>query len=461
MKLKDKYFLSIKGHIENNTDYYEENNKNYSINCELLLQKSIKTIKIGHKIEIIEVYDDYVELLIDNEKQITLKPNETKFIVSKNQVSGNNENFKIDKEILYVELLEIDFSKINHLQNYKDYKVQIDENISKLKYLLSNQKSYFEIQKTLKTLLFKLTDSNYNNRIKNLNNIEAIDEIEKLMPYKEIIEETINCINLFKIENDKIIKAIITKKSFDIRDFKLLSDYLYHLAECRSSYDSIPFNILEDFLDVVLNSNEFESDYDYTLLNYYLTIIVSRHRYYFNHAYIAHRLAFNIKYISLEEFSKHELYNMMMAAGDLLLMQYKRKDAMECYYEASNIALANNDILNSAYALQKYYRINSQFPDNLKINPDINQINKTYKEHAPIVLSGINYKGLKIDEVEFTDKFVSNYKYVMMSVENEIDIVGDLHTPYQRWNLMQKYYLEMFDIAWKTPKQMNPKIMFD
>ena len=461
MKLKDKYFLSIKGHIENNTDYYEENNKNYSINCELLLQKSIKTIKIGHKIEIIEVYDDYVELLIDNEKQITLKPNETKFIVSKNQVSGNNENFKIDKEILYVELSEIDFSKLNHLQNYKDYKVQIDENISKLKYLLSNQKSYFEIQKTLKTLLFKLTDSNYNNRIKNLNNIEAIDEIEKLMPYKEIIEETINCINLFKIENDKIIKAIITKKSFDIRDFKLLSDYLYHLAECRSSYDSIPFNILEDFLDVVLNSNEFESDYDYTLLNYYLTIIVSRHRYYFNHAYIAHRLAFNIKYVSLEEFSKHELYNMMMAAGDLLLMQYKRKDAMECYYEASNIALANNDILNSAYALQKYYRINSQFPDNLKINPDINQINKTYKEHAPIVLSGINYKGLKIDEVEFTDKFVSNYKYVMMSVENEIDIVGDLHTPYQRWNLMQKYYLEMFDIAWKTPKQMNPKIMFD
>lgn len=461
MKLKDKYFLSIKGHIENNTDYYEENNKNYSINCELILQKSIKTIKIGHKIEIIEVYDDYVELLIDNEKHITLKPNETKFIVSKNQVSGNNENFKIDKEILYVELSEIDFSKLNHLQNYKDYKVQIDENISKLKYLLSNQKSYFEIQKTLKTLLFKLTDSNYNNRIKSLNNIEAINEIEKLIPYKEIIEETINCINLFKIENDKIIKAIITKKSFDIRDFKLLSDYLYHLAECRSSYDSIPFNILEDFLDVVLNSNEFESDYDYTLLNYYLTIIVSRHRYYFNHAYIAHRLAFNIKYISLEEFSKHELYNMMMAAGDLLLMQYKRKDAMECYYEASNIALENNDILNSAYALQKYYRINSQFPDNLKINPDINQINKTYKEHAPIVLSGINYKGLKIDEVEFTDKFVSNYKYVMMSVENEIDIVGDLHTPYQRWNLMQKYYLEMFDIVWKTPKQMNPKIMFD
>lgn len=461
MKLKDKYFLSIKGHIENNTEYYEENNKNYSINCELILQKSIKTIKIGHKIEIIEVYDDYVELLIDNEKQITLKPNETKFIVSKNQVSGNNENFKIDKEVLYVELSEIDFSKINHLQNYKDYKVQIDENISKLKYLLSNQKSYFEIQKTLKTLLFKLTDSNYNNKIKNLNNIEAIDEIEKLIPYKEIIEETINYINLFKIENDKIIKAIITKKSFDIRDFKLLSDYLYHLAECRSSYDSIPFNILEDFLDVVLNSNEFESDYDYTLLNYYLTIIVSRHRYYFNHAYIAHRLAFNIKYISLEEFSKHELYNMMMAAGDLLLMQYNRKNAMEYYYEASNIALANNDILNSAYALQKYYRINSQFPDNLKINPDINQINKTYKEHAPIVLSGINYKGLKIDEVEFTDKFVSNYKYVMMSVENEIDIVGDLHTPYQRWNLMQKYYLEMFDIVWKTPKQMNPKIMFD
>ena len=49
----------------------------------------------------------------------------------------------------------------------------------------------------------------------------------------------------------------------------------------------------------------------------------------------------------------------------------------------------------------------------------------------------------------------------MMAVEKEIDAVGDLHIPYHRWDLMQKYYKEKYDIDWKNPKQMNPRVMFD
>ena len=49
----------------------------------------------------------------------------------------------------------------------------------------------------------------------------------------------------------------------------------------------------------------------------------------------------------------------------------------------------------------------------------------------------------------------------MRLVEDEIDRVGDLHIPYQRWDLIEKYFLEEFNIKWKNPKIMNPRVMFD
>jgi len=463
MNIKDEFILNIRGHVENNTGYNEDYNSNYSIDSELELKIGNSICELGYKISINNIYDEYVELLINDDIKIELRPDEYKDIVSKNKVYGSNENFVIDKEVLFVCLKKVEIETIRHILEYKDYQVQIDENIKNIKFLLNYQYTYFDIQSELKIILFRLTDEKYLEKITNANNIAAIEERKKILPYLNIIRETIDNIDNFEKENKKIFESIIKKQFIDSRDFKVISKYLYNLAESSSSHDKIPFDSLEDFLDVILNNTKINSDYDYTLLHYYLIKIVSRHRYYFNHAYIAHRVSFNICYLSanLKKFSNLELCNMMLAAGDLFLMQYNRPDAMKCYKIASEKALKDKDLQNSAYALQKYYRINSQFPERLQQKVDVEQLVEIYKEYADIILSGMNYTCLKVDEVEFTDGFINNYKYVMMAVEEEIDKVGDLHIPYQRWNLMQKYYLEKYNIVWKNPKLMNPRVMFD
>lgn len=127
MIMKNKYVLNIKGHVENNNSYYEEYNSNYSINSELLLEESNAICKLGYKIKIHKVCDGYIELMINEQEVFELRPNETKYLISKDITTGRNENFKIDKELLYVELKEIDVSKIRHVLDYKDYGQQIDK----------------------------------------------------------------------------------------------------------------------------------------------------------------------------------------------------------------------------------------------------------------------------------------------------------------------------------------------
>mgnify|MGYP003291673711 CR=1 FL=1 len=461
MDIKDKYVLHIGGHVENNTSYYEEHNSNYSINTDLILEESKYVREMGYEIKVNKLYDDYVELSIDNERIINLKPEETQYIVSEDNTYGMNENFVIDKKLLFVELKEIDFDKIRHILNYQDYTKRIDENIIKIKSAINLPEIYFEIENTLQIYLFRLTDEGYLERLKVSKNVKALKERERLLPYLSIIKELISDINCFDAENKKIIDAIIKKGSLDTRDFNVLSCYLYNLAFSNCAQERIPFDMLEEFLDVVMENTVIKENYEYTLLHYYLVKIASRHRYYFNHAYLAYRVSFNVKYDMVEEATKQELYEMAMTAGDFLLMLYKREDAMECYYNASRIALEDNDLLNSAYAMEKYYRINSQFPESKRKYVDIEKIKKDYKKFAKIVISGVNYKGLKIDEVEFTDLFINNFPKVMALVEEEISLVGDLYLPYQRWDLMQKYYLEKYDLVWRNPKQMNPKVMFD
>ena len=121
----------------------------------------------------------------------------------------------------------------------------------------------------------------------------------------------------------------------------------------------------------------------------------------------------------------------------------------------------NNDLELSAYALMKYYKTNAYFPLEMKVSFDIEKIKQEYKEFSDIVISGINYRPLKVCEAELNPTFIDNYVFVMRKVEEEIDKVGDLHIPYQRWDLMQKIYLEKYNLDWKTPKQMNPRVMFD
>ena len=154
--MKNKYVLNIKGHVENNNSYYEEFNSNYSINSELLLEESNSICKLGYKIKVYKVCDGYIELMINDQEVFELRPNETKYLISKDITTGSNENFIIDKELLYVELKEIDVNEIRHVLDYKDYRQQIDNNIKNIKSIIPNKIMYFDIYNELKIFLFKI-----------------------------------------------------------------------------------------------------------------------------------------------------------------------------------------------------------------------------------------------------------------------------------------------------------------
>ena len=46
-------------------------------------------------------------------------------------------------------------------------------------------------------------------------------------------------------------------------------------------------------------------------------------------------------------------------------------------------------------------------------------------------------------------------------VEQEIDKVGDLHLSLQRWSIKKDILKKKYKINWRTPKEMNPRVMFD
>ena len=153
---------------------------------------------------------------------------------------------------------------------------------------------------------------------------------------------------------------------------------------------------------------------------------------------------------------------MIKVAGDYFLYMHNKEEAMDCFLKASDLALKAGNLETAAYNLGLYYRYYNMVPRVYKQPIDLDYINDTFKEYANLVISGIEYNGgLKVDKVEYTKEFIEAYPKVMSMVEAEIDKVGDLHIPYQRWDLMEKYLLEEFNIKWKNPKIMNPKVMFD
>ena len=99
-------------------------------------------------------------------------------------------------------------------------------------------------------------------------------------------------------------------------------------------------------------------------------------------------------------------------------------------------------------------------PEELRINPNIDAINEEYKDYANVVIQGINASVLNVDPIEFSEEFAEIFQEVMWKVEEEIDKEGDFHSAIQRWTIMEKYFEEM-GISWKTPKLMNPRVMFD
>ena len=74
-----------------------------------------------------------------------------------------------------------------HLDAYRDVTTEINEAIQKLDFMFGYQKTYFVVQRELKTAIFRLTDERFLERIKRENNKTLLCEVEKIAPYKDVI----------------------------------------------------------------------------------------------------------------------------------------------------------------------------------------------------------------------------------------------------------------------------------
>ena len=96
----------------------------------------------------------------------------------------------------------------------------------------------------------------------------------------------------------------------------------------------------------------------------------------------------------------------------------------------------------------------------LKGEVDLKSLINEFNEYMDIIVSAASYKPLKVDEIEFSESFIRYFPAVMNEVENKIKELGDLHHPYQRFELIKEAYAKR-NINWKTPKEMNPHVKFD
>ncbi len=345
-----------------------------------------------------------------------------------------------------------------HLDVYRDVTPAIDEAIEKLGFLIGCPRTYFSVQRDLKTALFRITDTRFLERIKRENNKAFLEEVAKATPYKDEILKLIDDIHVFEAENQKLLKAILQKGSIDGKELSVIFPYLYTLAMDTTAHDRIPVELVKFFGESTKEKCGGLSSDEYAIFCCLLIKIKAKGRYWFAYPGLADEL------VTVTE-SKGDIPPQNRAvfyteAAEYYAKACQRDKAMACFKGAAAAAKDSGDGEEYAYAMQKYYRLNRAFPKSMQVKPHEEEIKKEHGKYAATVLKGITEDGLKVDPVEFTPGFAEAFQRVMWKVEAEIDKVGDLHVGYQRWSLMEEYFAQM-GIKWRCPKLMNPNVMFD
>ena len=345
-----------------------------------------------------------------------------------------------------------------HIDAYRDVKPEIDAGMKKVKFLLGYQETYFAVQRDLKTALRRMTNEALIERMKAEKNTAFLDEIKKSTPHKATIEKLIGDIDVFEAENKKLLSAIIKNGKLDSKEFAVIYPYLYTLAEDNTSHDRIFPELILFFGENTKEKCLLSSADEYAIFYYLLIKIKAKSRYAFAFPHLADELVECIE--SSENMPSKSRMNFYLEAADYYITACQRDKAMSCYRKAALTAKERGDVEGSAYAMQKYYRVNQSFPEPMRIKPNVEEIQAEYGKYAPIVLQGINDLTFKVDPIEFTENFAEKYQAVMWKVEAEIDKTRDINSVYQRWNLMEKYFAEI-NTPWRCPKTMNPGVMFD
>lgn len=423
----------------------------------------------GFKIEITEVTDNDITIKVyESEYNKKLENYEysfkydyqitnmnTVYIKQYSNTSGSpmNDNVSSTSLEVAVRLIESDILKIAGQTEI------IDNNLKEIQSLINNEKNYFEILRNLENLKFKATDDTYGNRIIAFKNEKAIDEKNKIIQQLDLINQIIDDIKLYNQYNIDFIKKAYSKGINKQEYEKVLFPYMNMIANDDSYSSELYPDELRTILSKTMATNCL-SALDYACFAYLIISIYAKSRYYFRANSVALCLIDLIEKDNFNKIPREFAYEFYYEVAKFFYRVCNRKKAMECYQKASN-CLKDKNIQKAAYAMAKYYEINSAFPENLKEIANIDQIKEEFGEYANDIISKTNYNFIKVDEVEFTSKFVDNYINVLEAVEKEIDKVGDLDLVYQRWNLIQDILKNKYKIDWRTPKEMNPKMMFD
>ena len=352
---------------------------------------------------------------------------------------------------------EVRSGEYPHLEAYRDLAPRIDDAIKKVEFLLGYQRTYFSVQDTLCSVLRRLNNEGYFARIINPS-AEAIAERESALPYKETIEGLIDDIDAYEAENKKLLSVIVGNGILRSKELVTLYPYLSLLAEDNSSHDRIPEELISFFYKGTREKCDLFSDEEYAIFLYLLIKIKAKGRYYFAYPQLADELFAIATEIRIMPYNSRTEF--LLSAGDYYVSACQRKRAMECYGNAASASEEKGDLENAAFALQRYYRLNNSLPEEMRVHADADEIKKRFKGYADIVYQGMRSPALKVDPSEFTDGFAEHFQEVMWKVEEEIDRVGELNTPLQRWSLMERYFAER-GVMWRSPVANNPGVMFD
>ena len=109
----------------------------------------------------------------------------------------------------------------------------------------------------------------------------------------------------------------------------------------------------------------------------------------------------------------------------------------------------------------KAMELRNAMPEELKPDFDLNKVINDYPDKAEYFKKQENKKPLlKVDPVEYSEEFLSNFDEVMEEVMEEIEKEGNLHIPQQLWGIMGEKFSKR-GIYWRSPDLMNPGVMFD
>lgn len=454
--------------VLNGSGYYSDssNGGQSSWNNVIPLEVGQSLNGLSYKVVISKVTDYYVEVEVYKvEYSNTTKKSEdifkykykltdcSKVYIDKyNHTSGRYDDFVSYSGEFTICLQESFTLKMNKLIE------SIDTNVESIKSLLNNEDTYYKVFKRLNVLKFRASDKKYGEKISLENNEEAIKEKQLITDKINVIDQIINDITLY----EKSFTGFIEYASYygvNQQDYKTLFKYLNALANDYSRDIELDPSMLRKVLNDLMKYSWFNV-MDQACLSYVLLLIYERTRYYFRGNSVALGLEKILEKDNFATIPNEYVYEFYYELGKFYNRICDRKKAMDLYHKAA-IVIKTIDLEKAAYAMGEYYKINGVFPDDLKQTVDIKKIEEEYKEYANIIIAKINYKSLKVDEVEFTPKFIKFFVSFSEETEIKLEKIGDIHSVYQRWSIMQEILRERYKIEWKTPKEMNPNVMFD